>query len=101
MSLISLIHATEQNTETPFDINKDWIYNGCRDVLANKWSDNRNYTIGLAIAQKDATLSLLELMSMRVVNGVDEKSVCKWYLDAANSTDFAKYLQSSQDSKRL
>ncbi|QFR42874.1 hypothetical protein [Sulfurimonas xiamenensis] len=101
LSLISLIHAAEQNTEASFDINKDWIYNGCRDVLANKWTDNRNYILGLAVSQKDATLDMLTLMSMRVVNGVDMNKVCKWYFNMTENSEFSsKYLQSAEDSRR-
>lgn len=101
MSLISLIHAAEQNAEESFDINKDWIYNGCRDVLADKWTDNKNYVLGLAVAKKDATLDMLDLMSMRVVNGVDMDKVCKWYFNMIENSEFtSKYLQSAQDSRR-
>lgn len=93
--------ADEQQNKESYDITKDWIYNGCRDVLSDKWSNDRNYIFGLAVAKKDATLELLDIMSMRVVNGVDEKNVCKWYLDAVNDKEISKYVQSSNDSKRL
>lgn len=100
--IISSIYGNEQsNDKESFDINKDWIYNGCRDVLANKWTENRNYIFGLAVAKKDATIDLMDLMAMRTVNGVDESNVCKWFLDFSNGNDSAKYINSAQDSKRV
>ncbi|MDD2653413.1 MAG: hypothetical protein PHX44_10240 [Sulfurimonas sp.] len=100
VSLISLVYGNEQTTKEPYDLQKDWIYNGCRDVLADKWTGERNLVFGMAVAKKDATLDLLRLMSMRVVNGVDEKSVCKWYLDVATDANFSStYIKSLADSR--
>lgn len=100
LSLIGLIYGNEQSNDKSYDLEKDWIYNGCRDRLANKWTNDRNYVFGLVIAKKDATLDLLRLMSMRVVNGVNDESVCKWFLDVANDTKYSsRYLKSDNDSK--
>lgn len=100
VSLISLIYGNEQTTKESYDLQKDLIYNGCRDTLANKWTNDRIYVFGLAVAKKEATLDLLRLMSMRVVNGVNVESVCKWFLDAANNTEYSsKYLKSDYDSR--
>lgn len=100
LSLISLVYGNEQTTKEPYDLSEDLIYNGCRDTLANRWTGNRYYVLGLAVGKKDATSELLILMSMRVVNGVDENSVCKWYLDFVTDANISsKYIKSSTDSK--
>lgn len=50
--------------------------------------------------KKEATLDLLRLMSMRVVNGVDFKSVCKSYLDFVTDANISsKYIKSDADSR--
>ena len=97
LAFISLLNASEQN-KTTYNINEDTIYEGCRDVLANRWSDARWYVTGLMIAKKETTLNLLSIMSMRVVNGVEPSSVCKWYLDASKDTVVSKYLNSTKAS---
>lgn len=100
LSLLTLVYSNEKSKDVSFDVNKDFIYNGCRDTLANKWTDNRMFLLGLGVAQKDATLSLLELMSMRVVNGTDMNNVCKFYLDLVLDKDFStKYIKSSEESR--
>ena len=97
LSFIGLLYGNEQNKNT-FVINEDHVYIGCRDTLANRWSDARWYVTGLMIAKKDTTLNLLSIMSMRVVNGVEPNSVCKWYLDASKDTVVSKYLNSTKAS---
>ncbi len=100
LSFINLIYGNEQTTKESYDLQKDWIYNGCRDILAKKGTHSRDYVFGLMIAKKDATLDLLRLMSMRVVNGVNDEMVCKWFLDAANNIEYSsKYLKSDYDSR--
>lgn len=97
--LVCSLYANEQETQKNYDLTKDWVYLGCKDALADKWTADQGTIFGMAIAQKDATLDLMRLMSMRTVNGVDVKKVCKWYFNLANDTEFSsKYLQSSGDS---
>lgn len=97
LSFITLLYGNEQTKKT-FDIKGDTVYIGCKDTLANKGTDAQWFTLGLMIAQKNATSNLLYLMSMRVVNGVEPIEVCKWYLDFANIKDNSKYIQSPNES---
>lgn len=100
LAFISLLNGSDQN-KTTYNINEDTIYKGCRDVLANRWTEARWYVLGMMIAKKNATSDLLFRMKMRVVNGVDPNNVCKWYLDATNDSTISKYLNSTTDSVSL
>lgn len=66
LAFISLLNASEQN-KTTYNINEDTIYEGCRDVLANRWSDARWYVTGLMIAKKRDN-------SIFIVKNVNESS---------------------------
>lgn len=101
LAFISLLNGSEQN-KTTYNINEDTIYKGCRDVLANRWTEARWYVSGLMIAKKESTIILLSSMSMRAVNGVQPSSVCKGYLDATNNNNIiSKSLNSTTDSITL
>lgn len=96
--LVLLLICSVNATEKEFNINDAIIYKGCKDILSDTNSKYNWYVFGLAVAKKDATLDLMEDMSMLTVNGVDIKRACKLFLNLAKKDDFAsKFLKSSSD----
>jgi len=84
LAMASLLFCNEKE----FDVTKSFEYKGCQDELANKWTFERGFVLGLSIAIKDKTLNLLDIMGMTNVNGVEPKDVCKFYFKLVKDSEF-------------